>query len=99
VATTFRGLRWWVRWCRRGTSYRKGRYRLPITASEGTPRGHAIGWSRLITAALCVVAVFALAKVPVAQVGVLALVLAGLVAFESVRFARERDELKHGHSS
>jgi hypothetical protein len=35
----------------------------------------------------------------VAQVGVLALVLAGLVAFESVRFARERDELKHGHSS
>ncbi len=61
---------------------------------------HSVGWSRLITAALCVIAVFALAKVPaLGQVGVLAALLAGLVAFESVRFARERDELRHGHSS
>jgi low temperature requirement protein LtrA len=60
----------------------------------------AVGWSRLITAALCVIAAFALAKVPaLGQVGVLAALLAGLVAFESVRFARERDELRHGHSS
>jgi low temperature requirement protein LtrA len=56
-----------------------------------------IGWSRLITAVLCVVAAFALVKVPaLGQLSVLAALLAGLVAFESVRFAQERDQLKHG---
>lgn len=59
---------------------------------------HRVGISRLITAALCVVAVPALAKVPaLGQLAVLAALLAGLVAFESVRFAQERDELKHSH--
>ncbi|WP_432949139.1 low temperature requirement protein A [Kribbella sp. CA-253562] len=59
-----------------------------------------VGWSRLITAGLCVVAAFALVKVPaLAQLSVLAALLAGLVAFESVRFAQERDEVKHGDHS
>jgi len=58
---------------------------------------HKVGVSRLITAGLAVVAVPLLAKVPaLGQLGVLAALLAGLVAFESVRFAQERDELKHG---
>ncbi len=57
-----------------------------------------LGISRLITAALCVVAVPAIAKVPaLGQVAILAALLTGLVAFESVRFSQERDELKHGH--
>jgi low temperature requirement protein LtrA len=59
---------------------------------------HRVGVSRLITAALCVVAVPALAKVPaLGQLAVLTALLTALVAFESVRFAQERDELKHSH--
>jgi low temperature requirement protein LtrA len=53
-----------------------------------------IGVSRLITAALCLVAVPAVAKVPaLGQLAVLAALLAVLVAFESVRFAPERADL------
>ena len=56
-----------------------------------------MGASRLITAGLAVIAVPLVAKVPaLGQLGVLAALLAGLVAFESVRFAQERDQLKHG---
>jgi low temperature requirement protein LtrA len=52
-----------------------------------------IDGSRLITAALCLVAVPALAKVPaLGQLAVLTALLAGLVAFESVRVARERQD-------
>ncbi|GAA1561829.1 low temperature requirement protein A [Kribbella sancticallisti] len=59
---------------------------------------HKVGISRLIAAALCAVAVLALSDLPaLAQVAVLTAILAGLVAFESVRFAQERDELKHSH--
>ena len=51
------------------------------------------GWC----AAVLLVAVPLVAKLPaLGQLGVLAALLAGLVAFESVRFAQERDELKHG---
>jgi low temperature requirement protein LtrA len=58
---------------------------------------HRLGVSRLITAALTLIAVPLLANVPaLGQLAVLTVVLAGLVAFESVRFAQERDELKHG---
>jgi low temperature requirement protein LtrA len=58
---------------------------------------HKLGVSRLVTAALGLIAVPLLAKVPaLGQLGVLAALLAGLVAFESVRFAQERDQLKHG---
>ena len=58
---------------------------------------HKVGVSRLITAALALIAVPLVAKVPaLGQLGVLAALLAGLVAFESVRFAQERDQLKHG---
>jgi low temperature requirement protein LtrA len=58
---------------------------------------HKLGVSRLVTAALALIAVPLLAKVPaLGQLGVLAALLAGLVAFESVRFAQERDQLKHG---
>ena len=58
---------------------------------------HQVGVSRLITAGLALIAVPLLAKVPaLGQLGVLAALLAALVAFESIRFAQERDELKHG---
>jgi low temperature requirement protein LtrA len=58
---------------------------------------HRWGVSRLVTAALAVVAVPLLTNVPaLGQLAVLTALLAGLVAFESVRFAQERDELKHG---
>ena len=56
-------------------------------------------WSvaRLITAALTIIAVPVLASVPaLGQLAVLAALLTGLIVFESVRFARERDELRHG---
>jgi hypothetical protein len=53
--------------------------------------------SRLITAALTIVAVPLLTKMPaLGQLGVLTALLTGLVAYESVRFAQERDRLKHG---
>ncbi|MEU4396687.1 low temperature requirement protein A [Kribbella sp. NPDC023855] len=58
---------------------------------------HRVGISRLITAALCVLALPLLAKVPaLGQLAVLAALLIGLVAFETVRFAQERDEIRHG---
>jgi low temperature requirement protein LtrA len=58
---------------------------------------HRVGVSRLITAGLALIAVPLVGKVPaLGQLGVLAALLAGLVAFESVRFAQERDQLKHG---
>jgi len=58
---------------------------------------HRVGVSRLITAGLVLIAVPVLTKVPaLGQVGVLTALLAGLVGFESVRFAQERDQLKHG---
>ncbi len=58
---------------------------------------HRVGVSRLITAGLALIAVPLLTNVPaLGQLGVLAALLAGLVAFESVRFAQERDQLKHG---
>ncbi|MFG1812621.1 low temperature requirement protein A [Kribbella sp. NPDC049174] len=58
---------------------------------------HKVGVSRLITAGLALIAVPLLSKVPaLGQLGVLAALLAGLVAFESVRFAQEREQLKHG---
>jgi low temperature requirement protein LtrA len=58
---------------------------------------HHLGISRLITAGLCVVALPLLAQVPaLGQLAVLAVLLTGLVAFESVRFAQEREVLKHG---
>jgi low temperature requirement protein LtrA len=56
-----------------------------------------LGVSRLITAALAVVAVVALGNAPaLAQLAVLTALLTGLVAFESVRFAQEREALRHG---
>jgi low temperature requirement protein LtrA len=59
-----------------------------------------LGVSRLITAALAVVAVVALGKAPaLAQLAVLPALLTGLVAFESVRFAQEREALRHGESA
>ncbi|TDD17510.1 low temperature requirement protein A [Kribbella turkmenica] len=58
---------------------------------------HRLSVSRLVTAGLAVIAVPLVVKVPaLGQLGVLAVLLAGLVAFEAVRFAQERDELKHG---
>ncbi|TCO52106.1 low temperature requirement protein LtrA [Kribbella antiqua] len=58
---------------------------------------HRLGVSRLITAGLALIAVPLLGKVPaLGQLGVLTALLAGLVGFEAVRFAQERDELKHG---
>jgi low temperature requirement protein LtrA len=57
---------------------------------------HRVGVSRLITAGLALIAVPLLAKVPaLGQLGVLTALLAGLVGFEAVRFAQERDQLKH----
>jgi low temperature requirement protein LtrA len=58
---------------------------------------HRVGVSRLITAGLALIAVPLVAKVPaLGQLGVLTALLAGLVGFEAVRFAQERDQLKHG---
>ncbi|GAA3589683.1 low temperature requirement protein A [Kribbella ginsengisoli] len=58
---------------------------------------HRLGISRLITAALCIVALPLIAHVPaLGQLAVLAVLLIGLVAFESVRFAQEREALRHG---
>jgi low temperature requirement protein LtrA len=58
---------------------------------------HRLGISRLITAALCLLAIPALAHAPaLAQLAVLAALLSLLVAFESVRYAREREQLRHG---
>jgi low temperature requirement protein LtrA len=57
---------------------------------------HRLGISRLITAALCLLAIPALAHAPaLAQLAVLAALLSLLVAFESVRYAREREQLRH----
>ncbi|NEA33644.1 low temperature requirement protein A [Streptomyces sp. SID13031] len=57
---------------------------------------HRLGISRLITAALCVIAVPLLGHAPaLAQLAVLAALLTGLVAFESVRFSKEREALRH----
>ena len=59
-----------------------------------------LGMSRLVTAGLATVVVLALGKVPaLGQLAVLTALLTGLVAFESVRYARERDELRHGSHS
>ncbi|WP_350277249.1 low temperature requirement protein A [Kribbella sp. HUAS MG21] len=59
---------------------------------------HQVGISRLITAGLAAIAVPVVAKAPaLAQLGVLAVLLAALVAFEAVRFAQEREELRHHH--
>nr|WP_272941306.1 low temperature requirement protein A [Kribbella flavida] len=61
---------------------------------------HAVGASRLVTAGFCVVAAFALAKAPaLVQLGVLTVLLAALVGFESIWYAQERDELRHRHTS
>ncbi|MEV0289701.1 MULTISPECIES: low temperature requirement protein A [unclassified Kribbella] len=58
---------------------------------------HRLSVSRLVTAALVLVAIPLVAKVPaLGQLAVLTVLLAGLVTFESIRFAQERDELKHG---
>jgi low temperature requirement protein LtrA len=58
---------------------------------------HQLSVTRLVAAALALIAVPLVAKVPaLGQLGVLAALLAGLAAVESVRYARERDELKHG---
>jgi len=59
---------------------------------------HHLGISRLITAALCLLALPLLSKVPaLGQLAVLAALLIGLVAFESVRFAQEREAIRHGN--
>ncbi|MEV8372436.1 low temperature requirement protein A [Kribbella sp. NPDC056861] len=56
-----------------------------------------VGTSRLITAALCLIALPLLAHVPaLGQLAVLTLLLIGLVVFEAIRFAQEREELRHG---
>ncbi len=58
---------------------------------------HRLGVSRLVTAALCLIAIPAVAHLSaLAQVAVLAVLLSLLVAFEAVRYAREREELRHG---
>lgn len=58
---------------------------------------HRVGISRLITAALCILALPLLAKVPaLGQLAVLTALLVGLVAFETIRFAQEREEIRHG---
>ncbi|TCC51311.1 low temperature requirement protein A [Kribbella capetownensis] len=58
---------------------------------------HQWSASRLITAALVLIAIPLVASVPaLGQLAVLAALLTVLVAFESVRFAQQRDELKHG---
>lgn len=58
---------------------------------------HHVGISRLITAALCILVLPLLTKVPaLGQLAVLAALLIGLVAFETVRFAQERDAIRHG---
>jgi low temperature requirement protein LtrA len=58
---------------------------------------HQWSKSRLITAALVLIAVPLVTNVPaLGQLAVLAALLTVLVAFETVRFAQERDELKHG---
>ncbi|MFG1622929.1 low temperature requirement protein A [Kribbella sp. NPDC049227] len=58
---------------------------------------HLWSVSRLITAALVLIAIPLVMTIPaLAQLAVLAALLAVLVAFEAVRFAQERDELKHG---
>lgn len=58
---------------------------------------HRVGISRLLTAALCVVALPLVSHVPaLGQLAVLVVLLIGLVAFESVRFAQERETLRHG---
>jgi low temperature requirement protein LtrA len=58
---------------------------------------HLWSVSRLITAALVLIAIPLVMTIPaLAQLAVLAVLLAVLVAFEAVRFAQERDELKHG---
>jgi low temperature requirement protein LtrA len=61
---------------------------------------HTLGVSRLITAALAVVAALTVSEVPaLGQLAVLAGLLAALVAYESIHYARERDELRHHHES
>ena len=61
---------------------------------------HTLGVSRLITAALAVAAAVALSDVPaLGQLAVLAGLLAALVAYESIHYARQRDELRHHHES
>jgi len=57
---------------------------------------HQWSGSRLITAALVVIAVPLVLDVPaLGQLAVLTALLTGLVIFEAFRYAQERDELKH----
>ena len=61
---------------------------------------HRWSISRLITAALTIIAVPLLTKMPaLGQLGVLTALQTGLVAYESVRFAQERDRLRHGRTA
>jgi low temperature requirement protein LtrA len=58
---------------------------------------HTLSAIRLITAALLVIAVLLLGHAPaLVQLAVLTLLLVAMVTVETVRFAQERDELRHG---
>lgn len=62
---------------------------------------HRLSFSRLVTAALAAIAIplMLVLEVPaLGELGVLTALLAGLVAYESIRYAQERDELKHHHA-
>jgi low temperature requirement protein LtrA len=72
---------------------------LYLLGHVGFKRRTVHQWSvyRLITAALVLIAIPLVTNVPaLGQLAVLAALLTVLVAFEAVRFAQERDELKHG---
>ncbi|WP_133803805.1 low temperature requirement protein A [Kribbella caucasensis] len=58
---------------------------------------HQLGITRLIAAAVGVIALFATTPLPaLAQLAVLTALLGILVGYESVHYAREREALKHG---
>jgi low temperature requirement protein LtrA len=58
---------------------------------------HRLGVSRLVTAALALIALPLVGKVPaLGQLGILAALLIGLIAFEMIRYAEQRDQLRHG---
>ena len=59
--------------------------------------GHYLSISRLVTAAAVVVVVPLIGTVPaLAQLGILTALLIGLVTFECIRYAVQRDEIRHG---
>jgi low temperature requirement protein LtrA len=58
---------------------------------------HVLSVARLVAAAAAMLAVLLVGTIPaIGQLGILAALVVGLVAYEVVRYAPQRDEVRHG---